>query len=142
MPVKPNQPRYVVCATDFSPAAIATAEVAAKLALQRSEHLRLVHATESTNVRALAETRKRLEAEAGRLRKTGVNVAPLLIERASPTRAVLEQTRAEGVSLVVVSSSVKGPLDRWAVGSFSENIAEASPVPTLVVREPAALVSF
>ena len=130
-----------MCATDFPPAAIASADVAAKLALQRSEQLRLVHATESTNVRALAETRKRLDAEVARLRKTGVNVAPCLIEGESPTHAVLEQTRAEGASLIVVSSSVKGPMDRWAVGSFSEKMAESSPAPTLVVRDPAAFDS-
>ena len=127
-----------MCTTDFSPGAIATAGVAAKLAVQRSEDLRLVHAMETRNVRAVAETRARLEAEAARLRKAGVNVEPLLLEGASPTRAVLDQTRVEGASLVVVASGVKGPLDRWAIGSFSEKIAEASPVPTLVVRDPSA----
>ncbi|MGH7956757.1 MAG: universal stress protein, partial [Opitutaceae bacterium] len=134
--MKPN-PSFVLCATDFTPAANDAANVAARLARQRAEGLRLVHATDTTSTRALAETKKRLEAEAQRLRELGATVEPLLLEGMRPSDVLVERIRAERPTLVVVSSSVKGPLDRWAMGSFSERIAESSPVPTLVVRNPA-----
>jgi nucleotide-binding universal stress UspA family protein len=132
----------VVCATDFSPQAAEAAMVGAKLALLRTANVRLVHATGTTSAAGLAAARKRLEAEAHRLRETGVEVEPLLLEGAHPSEALLDHLRAEPPALTVVSSSVKGPIDRWALGSFSERIAEASPAPTLIVRNPGDFESW
>lgn len=135
--MNPTRP-CILCATDFSPHANNAATIAAKLALGRSENLRLVHATDATSATALTTAKKHLEAEAQRLRQTGASVEPLLLEGRHPSEALLAHIRAELPALVVVASGVKGPIDRWALGSFSERVAESSPVPTLVVRNPAA----
>lgn len=138
-----NQSRsFILCSSDFSPGAIDAATVAAKIACGRGEKLRLVHATEGTSDAALRSARKRLDAEVERLQEAGADVEPLLLESARPSEAILDYIREESPALVVVASGVKGPIDRWALGSFSEKIAEASPVATLVVRNPSAFESW
>ncbi|HTO02199.1 MAG TPA: universal stress protein, partial [Opitutus sp.] len=136
-----NRP-FILCATDFSPRAIAAASVAAKLAFRRSEKLQLVHACDASRAATIAAAAKYLEAELQRLKRTGAEVVSLLIKGRRPSAAVLEHIQAAKPTLVVVASGIKGPVDRWAVGSFSEFIAESSPVPTLVVRNPAAFESW
>jgi nucleotide-binding universal stress UspA family protein len=136
-----NRP-FILSATDFSPAASEAATVAAKLSLRRSESLRLVHVSDATTETALENVRSRLDAEAQRLRAIGAEVETQLLEGGRSADALLERIRKELPRLVVVSSSAKGPIDRWALGSFSERIAETSPVPTLIVRHPAAFESW
>ncbi len=132
----------ILCATDFSPAAGAAAAVAAQLAGARAARLRLVHACDPASARVLARAHERLGAEARRLGKFGPEVEPVLLESARLCAAVLACIRSSMPSLVVVASGVKGPLDRWALGSFAEQLAESSPVPTLVVRHPAAFANW
>ncbi len=62
----------------------------------------------------------------------------VLIQGFNSADGLLAHIRAKMPGLVVVASAAKGSLDRWATGSFSERIAESSPVPTLVVRDPTA----
>ena len=125
---------FVLCATDFSRSADGAALVAAKLARRRGEPLRLVHVTRETQIRDRAILRGRLEAELGRL-PPGAG-EPRLLLGAHPADELLAYIRSEKPSLVVVGGAVDKPR-RWALGSFSEKVAEASPVPTLVVRDPA-----
>jgi nucleotide-binding universal stress UspA family protein len=133
---------FIICATDFSAHANDAASVAAKLALRRAEKLLLVHATDAGTAKASASLNRRLESDALHLRESGADVEPILLHGARPTDALLEYVREQAPSLVVVGCGVKGPIDRWALGSFSEKIAEASPVPTLVVRNPAAFEAW
>jgi len=135
--MKPNS-ACILFATDFSPHAKSAAGVAAKLALRLAQTLRLVHVSSAPTAAALAVARKRLEVLAEYLRQTGAMVKPLLLEDSRPVAALLGVIRTEQPALVVVASGAKGPMDRWALGSFSELVAESSPVPTLVVRNPAA----
>jgi nucleotide-binding universal stress UspA family protein len=128
-------PSSIVCATDFSRSATEAATVAAKLALRFGATLRLVHATDS-RPRAHGALQKRLDAEAARLSATGATVAPLLLPAFRPTHALIEHLQTAPPLLVVAGCNSKGALDRWALGSFSEAIAEGAPVPTLVVRNP------
>jgi nucleotide-binding universal stress UspA family protein len=132
-------PSSILCATDFSPGAKEAAAVAVKVALGRSAPVRLVYASDATNAGVLTATRQRLDTEAQRLRQMGATVDPLLLERGRPAKALLDHVRSDPPGLIVVASGVKAPIDRWVLGSFSEQIAESSPVPTLVVRNPAAL---
>ena len=134
--MKPNR-SFVLSATDFTPGATDAARVAVKLAHQRGETLRLIHATDTTSARALAQTKRQLEVEAEQLRESGATVEPFLLEGSRPSEVLLQFIQSQRPTLVVVAAGVKGPLDRWALGSFSERIAESSPVPTLVVRNPA-----
>jgi nucleotide-binding universal stress UspA family protein len=135
-------PSFILCATDFSPQACDAATVAAKIALRRGEKLRLVHATDAPKASVLAILRNRLDAEVERLKKSGSDVEPVLFDHRRPSEGLLAYIRKELPSLVVVGCGVKGPIDRWALGSFSERIAESAPVPTLVVRNPAVFEAW
>ena len=137
-----SKKRFILSASDFSPHANDAATVAAKLALCRGEKLVLVHAADLPRPGVRTILNRRLEGEVERLRKTGVEVEALLLDGAKPSEVLVDYIRKEGPSLVVVGCDVKGPIDRWALGSFSEAIAESSPVPTLVVRNPAAFESW
>lgn len=123
---------FIFCATDFSPAADGAALVAAKLAQRRGERLRLIHATATPSLRDRAVLRGRLEAE---ITRVCPNVGePHVLFGVSPAAELLHYIRQERPSLVIVGGAHQ-PRE-WAFGSFSEKIAEASPVPTLVVRDP------
>jgi nucleotide-binding universal stress UspA family protein len=65
-----------------------------------------------------------LEAEVERLQKYAAEVEPLFVEGAKPVECLVRYIRKEEPSLVVVGCDVKGPVDRWALGSFSEAVAE------------------
>jgi nucleotide-binding universal stress UspA family protein len=133
---------FILCATDFSPHAVDAATVAAKIALRRGEKLKLIHAADAPNASVRAILKSRLDHEVERLQKTGSDVESFLLNSPRPSRELVGCIRTELPSLVVVGCAVKGPIDRWALGSFSERIAESSPVPTLVVRNPAAFESW
>ena len=133
---------FSLCATDFSPHALDAATVAAKIAARRGETLRLVHATDAPAASVMPILKRRLAAEVDRLQKNGTEVDSLLLNHPRPTQGMLAYIRKELPSLVVVGCTVKGPVDRWALGSFSEGIAEASPIPTLVVRNPSVFESW
>ena len=141
-PIMNWKPPFILCATDFSPRAIEAASAAAKLARARSTKLRLVHVADTVAAKALTAATNDLESEAQRLRKTGADVEPLLLQGRRPSDTLLDYIRTELPALSVVASSIKSPFDRWALGSFSERIAESSPVPTLVVRNPAPFQSW
>jgi nucleotide-binding universal stress UspA family protein len=137
-----TNPSCLICATDFSSPANEAASVAAKLALRRQEKLLLVHATGVGSGKVSALLNRRLESEGLQLSKTGAVVESVLLHGIHPTDALLHYIRKQQPSLVAVGCGTKGPIDRWALGSFSEKIAEAAPVPTLVVRNPAALEAW
>lgn len=132
----------VVCATDFSDVASLAAVVAAKIAAGWAEPLRVVHVTQVLDAAERVGLQRRLELEAQRLAPGGAPCEVTLLAGPRPADTFLEYVRAERPSLVVVGSETKGPLDRWALGSFSEQVAEASPVPTLVLRNPGAFAEW
>lgn len=133
-----SKKRCILSAADFSSHANDATTVAAKIALRRGAELRLVHVTDSPGASVRTVLQRRLDAEVERLKKIGVEVTALLLEGARPSEGLVSYIRQIEPGLVVVGGGVKGPMDRWALGSFSEAIAESSPVPTLVVRNPAA----
>ncbi len=137
-----SKTRFILSATDFSARASDAADVAAKLALCRGERLVLVHVADSPRASVRTILQGRLETEVERLKQTGAEVEARLLDGAKPTEVLVSHVRREAPGLVVLGSGVKGPMDRWALGSFSEAIAESSPVPTLVVRNPAAFASW
>jgi nucleotide-binding universal stress UspA family protein len=137
-----SKDRFILSASDFSAHANDAATVAAKLALRRGEKLLVAHATDSPRASVRTVLKSRLEAEAERLKSFGVEVEALLLDGAKPSQVLVNYIRKAEPSLVVVGCGVKSAMDRWAVGSFSEAVAESSPVPTLVVRNPAAFESW
>lgn len=132
----------VICATDFSEVASLATTAAAKIAVGWAEPLRVVHVTQVQNAAAQAGLQRRLELEAQRLVPGGATCEVALLVGPRPADTFLDYVRAERPSLVVVGAATKGPVDRWALGSFSEQVAESSPVPTLVLRNPAAFAEW
>lgn len=137
-----TSPAPILCATDFSPPAAEAATVAAKLAQRHAASLLLVHVAEVGNARTTVALEKRLETEADRLRKYGAQVESILIDDHRHAAALVAYIKKTWPELVVVGSSVKGAMDRWAFGSVSEEIAESSPVPTLVVRNASTFAAW
>jgi nucleotide-binding universal stress UspA family protein len=56
------------------------------------------------------------------------------VARGSPARAILDYAEEEGVDLVVMGTHGRRGLDRLVLGSVTERVLRASPVPVLVVR--------
>jgi nucleotide-binding universal stress UspA family protein len=129
------KPIRLVCATDLSVRAGRAADAAAVIATRLRGHLTLVHAAQTTGRgTGLVPVQGRLLAEAGRLRSGGLVVDPVLLRGFPAGDTVLDFVQKDPPALVVVASAMKGPMDRWAFGSVAEQVAQASTVPTLVVR--------
>lgn len=132
-------PSPLLCATDFSPRAAAAALVAARLAVALQRPLRLVHAAAAISADVLAPARRRLQREALRLREAGTTVEAVLLREFPAGDAVVRLVGAHPPALVVLAAAEKSTLDRWRFGSVSEQVAQAAPVPTLVVHRAAPL---
>lgn len=125
----------LVCATDLTARAGRAADAALVLAARLRGNVTLVHSAVPGPGPGLVPVQRRLLVEAERLRQAGTAVDPVLLRGFSAGERVLDYVRKDPPALIVVASAVKGPLDRWAFGSVAEQIAQAAPVPTLVVRD-------
>lgn len=139
--MNPSRP-FILCVTDLSPRANEAATVAAKLAVRRGEELRLMHVPEPDRPGVGGAPHAALEVEARRLRKEGGEVNAAFVKGVQPMTAVLDYICSERPSLAVVASTGAGDVDRRSDESFSEKIAETSPVPTLLVRNAAAFETW
>ena len=102
--------------------------------------LLLVHVVEkpiAANPRNLepfiGAAKKHLRKEAERLRSLGTKVT----EECAfgfPDAMLVELAKRDDAELLVVSSLGRRAPVRWLVGSVAERVAEAAPVPTLVIR--------
>lgn len=128
----------LVCATDLTARAGRAADAAIVLADRLGATLTLVHSAAPGQGPGLVPVQRRLLVEAERMRSGRAAVDPVLLRGFSAGDRLLEYIRQEPPALVVVASAVKAPLDRWAFGSVAEQIAQAAPAPTLVVRDAAA----
>ncbi|PAW85017.1 MAG: universal stress protein [Pedosphaera sp. Tous-C6FEB] len=140
----------IILGSDFSDQARGAGTVAAALARNLGDTLRLVHAHESAGLAAaspdvmeslLTSSRARLAEEADRLRKLGATVKPELLA-GFPDEAIVHETGTTGTRLVVLASLGRRAPERWLLGNVSERVAERAPVPTLVVRQPDPLVAW
>lgn len=127
--------KRILCATDFTPGASRAADVAAILASRWRASVSLVHAAQVTGPRVLVPAHRRLRTEAARVGRAGVTVAPVLLRGFPAGDKILEYLRRTPPALVTVSAVTKGPFDRWAFGSVSEQVAQGAPVPTLVIHD-------
>jgi nucleotide-binding universal stress UspA family protein len=140
---------HVLCPTDFSESAQRAAEVAALLAARMKMPLKLQHsapdAVVSVEMPVISQIEERakaaLEEEAARLRAYGAEVeTDLHFGRAVDD--VVHGTHRENTRMVVLGSAGRGLAGRWLTGNVAERVAEAVPVPTLVVRQPAPLMKW
>jgi nucleotide-binding universal stress UspA family protein len=139
-----------VCGTDFSLQAAQAVEAAAALAKRLDEPLVLVHAIDKDSRAALpADVRQslclyeraQLHEELERVREAKVEVVEHF-GAGKPDAVLVEAAEAQYARLLVVSSHGRKPPGRWVLGSVAERVAEASPVPTLVVRSAAPFVAW
>ena len=144
--MKATGPTPILCGTDLSENAAQAATTAAVLAARTGKPLMLVHVADEFNARGddkkklaafLRPVRKELRVEAERLRKAGATVEEKLLTGGVAEQAIMEFGEKRAAALVVVSSVSKTAFERWTLGSVSEHLARADPVPTLVVRSAA-----
>lgn len=134
----------IVCGTDFTTQAASAASVAAGLAVSLRHPLLLVHAR-PTGSRAVREGTRAahgaasdLRREAVRLRALGATVTTTL-HRGHADEVLTALARETSAALIVVGAlGTRAPTQRF-LGSIAERTAEMAPVPTLVVRQGAAL---
>ena len=145
-----NTQRPIVCGTDFSAAAAEAVDIAAAMARQLGTELVLVHVDEFYGLApvdpnlfaaALSEKRTVLDQEATRLRSLGTQVKDKLFSGSAFDQLVAAATDAKG-RLIVVGAVGHGLVRRVFLGSVAERTAEASPVPTLVVRPKSNLAAW
>jgi len=140
----------VVFGTDFSESATQAARAAAAIARRLGAPLKLVHVIESREMKLASELtadpsyealRAQLRAEAEVLHaQLGVDAEPVLVSGAAD-EALVAVAESVGARLLVVSSLGAGDKQkrRWLVGSVAERVAQSSPIPVLVIRDPAAI---
>src|SRR5579864_7910798 len=145
---KDNRP--IVCGTDFSPAALQAADIAAAIARKLSTKLVLVHVddlhgfgvldpllVEASKSRRSAE----LKRHADRLRKSKTAVEER-VASGSPFDQIVSAAVRCKARLVVVGAVGHGLAKRLLIGSVAERVAETSPIPTLIVRPRSKLLSW
>jgi nucleotide-binding universal stress UspA family protein len=145
-PMETNELTPIICGIDFSENAKKAASTAALLASRLGKPLLLVHVTDqlyglNDHSKELVELRqsleKQLQDEADRLSKLGASVETMVLRGQPIENALKELGKERNAALMVVSSVSKTAFNRWTLGSVSEHLAQADPVPTLVVRDAA-----
>lgn len=120
----------VILGSDFSDSARHAGTVAAALAQNLGDTLRLLHAHESAGLAAstealesfLAGSHARLAEETDRLRELGVTVKPELLA-GFPDEAIVREAGKMGTRLVVLASLGRRAPERWLLGNVSERVA-------------------
>ena len=139
-----------MCGTDFSATATEAVEIAAAIARRLGTKLVLVHVDQLQGSlasdpfvleAAILQRRGELDREALRLRDLGTKVEEKFLSGSAFDELVTAAAEAKG-RLVVAGAVGHGLARRLLVGSVAERTAEASPVPTLVVRPGGRLTSW
>ncbi len=147
---KNSDQRPIVCGTDFSVTALEASDIAAAIARQLAARLVLVHVDQLQGSlasdpfvleAAILQRRRELDREVQRLRNLGTKVEEKFLSGSAFDELVTAATEVRG-RLIVVGAVGHGLARRLLVGSVAERTAEASPVPTLVVRPGGRLASW
>lgn len=140
----------ITCGSDFSDHANKVVLAAAALTARRSGMLSLVHVFDTRHYsnpakELLAHLRdsrqKKLDALADRARRRGAKVTSLLAE-GSPATQLAEFAKKAGSQLLVVSANGQIAPAKWFAGSVTDQVAQASFIPTMVIRNPAAIEAW
>jgi len=148
--VKKKNGRPIICGTDFSGTATEAVDIAAAMARRLERSLVLVHVDELLGAltsnpvvieAAILQRRSDLDAEAQRLRELGTRVEEKFFSGSAFDELVKAATKFKA-RLVVLGAVGHGVARRLLLGSVAERTAEASPVPTLVVRPKSTLAAW
>ena len=143
-------PASIACGTDFSAEATQAVDVAAAWALRFGEPLVLVHSVDQQPRTQLPGQlrdslslfeRAQLHRELERLRAMKIEVAEALRE-GDPATVLIDEATRHYARLLVLAGKPEGALRRLLSGGLAERVAEASPLPTLLVRKPAPLLKW
>lgn len=145
-----NDKRAIVCGTDFSAVATEAVDIAAAITRRLKTKLVLVHVDQLLGVltsnpvvieAAILQRRGDLDDEARRLRDLGTSVEEKFLSGSAFDELVTTATKSKA-RLIVVGAVGHGLARRLLLGSVTERTAEASPIPTLVVRPGGRLASW
>jgi nucleotide-binding universal stress UspA family protein len=148
--MKKNDEPPIVCGTDFSAIATEAVDIAAALARRLETRLLLVHVDQLGGVlaanpitleAAISQARVEMDDEVKRLRDGGTEVEEKFTS-GSPFDELVTLATKSKARLIVVGAIGHGLARRLLLGSVAERTAEASPVPTLVVRPKSTLAAW
>ncbi len=141
----------ILCPTDFSDNAKPAATVAAAIAARRDATLNLVHATNLGPAFLVRASERRVAARVGetqlreekrRLKPGGAQIETIALKEGWTAEALLAFARETKPELVVMRSRRMSALDRWAIGSVSDELAQHVACPTVVVRDAAPFLAW
>lgn len=119
----------IICGTDFSPAAVRAANVAAQWAAKTSQSLVVVHAGRSDDAQS------RLDALVATLsERFGIN-ADGIARSGAPHDALIEETNGRAASLIIAGATGEREGAEHVFGSTAERLSRESRVPVLLVRD-------
>lgn len=141
----------ITCGTDFSDHGTQAAEIAAALARKLGVPLKLVRVLDDLGAELAAaegsdrihdSERARLDALAGRLRAAhAIDVEAVAVPGVAADKLVEVASLARS-TLLVVGALGRERRARWLLGSVAERVAQASPVPVLVIRDAAPFAAW
>ena len=143
-----NQP--ILCGTDFSETSVEAANIAAAIARRLGTRLVLVHVGAIRGLgrvdpvliqSAMAEQQAGLDRETARLRAQQVEVEAQL-RSGSPFEQLVTAAVEANARSIILGAVGHGLGHRLLIGSVAERTAEASPVPTVIVRPGGNLLTW
>ncbi len=147
----PHGPTRILVATDFSAHAQNALDYAMSIARSQGAALVLVHALEAPDPltmvggsikpmldlgAATAKAEELLQAEAARV-QAGQMLAASEVRRYRAEQEILSAARDHAADLVVLGTRGHRGVQRFMLGSVSERVARACPVPVLIIPLPA-----
>lgn len=140
----------ITCGTDFSDHANAALLAAATLTARQNGVLSMVHVFDTRNYSKPSKEllthlrdsrRKKLEALADRAGRRAAKATSHLAE-GSPAIQLAEFAKKAGSQLLVVSANGQIAPTKWFVGSVMDQVVQFSSIPTMVIRNPAAIEAW
>jgi nucleotide-binding universal stress UspA family protein len=141
----------VVSGIDFSENGTRAALAAAAIAKRLNVSLRLVHVIDGpgaepgvtdTQDRAHDELRERLHAQAKEIGESfGIETTSVVVPGFAHQK-LIDIAVDEKAGLIVLASLGREKQHQWLLGSVAERVAQASPIPVLIVRESGSIEAW
>lgn len=141
----------LLCPVDFSAVNDQAAHAAAALARKCGGKLELVHILPAGQGDALLErtlargAEARMQDRVTRLTEAGAEVSGRVVAPVHGEKlmeGITRLTRESGADLLVVSTGGRSGGGRWFMGSIATALAQESPVPVLIVKDAATLITW